>query len=275
MGVFKGYKKLINEISILAEKLEDGSLTKAEIDDFCELSRKLNERALILRYKSIEMEVYAAKHTDEKKPTIDGQSEDSLEEPQQTKNEVENNELVFNLEDEEEVAVQESSANDADSALFSFDFSDQEDEKVKENKEDVEQERDGYDAEAEDEKVQPDEKTIVTTEKATHISSDNNSVSFYERFTQVHDQSLLAVLSSQKIDSLKGAFGLNDRLQIINELFDGETQAFDAAIETLDNQESGESAKYKLNQIAAQHQWEPDNRVVESFVKMIERRYAE
>ena len=280
MGNFKSYKTIIKELSELATKLEKGELNESELENFQQLSKDLYERAIVLNYKAKEKKVFES-DSSYNAPRNEAPSKEEVE--KEKENEVV--EKSEEVEDKQTITKDSPEESQESDELFSFDFSDkdsksesekpeQEKESSKDTTEESQIEKQQYDVVAEEEK-EPKSQTTVTTERATHISSDDTTVSFYERFTQVHDQSLLEALASQKIDSLKGAFGLNDRLQIINELFDGKSEEFNEAVETLDHQNTGDSARKKLSEIAAQHQWEPDNRVVENFVKMVERRYAE
>lgn len=293
MGNFKSYKDIIKELSDLGSKLDSGELDESELEKIQVLSKNLYERAIVLNYKAKEERVFTSSKSEK------SSSENSIEDANSTegsRTDIENNDYDEENEKVEQEKPKSQENSKESEELFSFDFSEeetkphnsevkQESESViesseeKQTEEEKKVEEQEYDAVSEEvdevEPEKPKNRTTVTTEKATHISSDDKTVSFYERFTQVHDQSLLDVLASQKIESLKGAFGLNDRLQIINDLFDGESERFSQAVESLDNQSTSENARRKLSEIAAQHQWEPDNKVVENFVKMVERRYAE
>lgn len=270
MGNFQGYKALIATLNELGDKLDQGNMTESDLQHFVDLSRELYERSVVLNYKAIEKEVYLNKEATDSAP---------INQPAQKEPEAEN---VQKPKDTEQ-PVFDFSSHDANQAEddFSFDFSDDEESKADTVKEETTQS--SSDKVKEDEVEEPEvieeehpsPKTTITTERKTEISSDEKVISFYEKFTQVHDESLLAILGSQKIDSLKGAFGFNDRLQIINELFHGNSDEFNAAIETLDSLSSDEEARVKLSEIAAHHQWEADHRLVEDFAKMVDRRYAE
>ncbi len=77
-----------------------------------------------------------------------------------------------------------------------------------------------------------------------------------------------------KIESLIGSFGLNERLQFINELFDGSSESFSNAIKELDQQMGSEVAKSKVAEFAVENNWDVDSETVEEFMQKIVRRYA-
>ena len=77
-----------------------------------------------------------------------------------------------------------------------------------------------------------------------------------------------------KIESLIGSFGLNERLQFINELFDGSSESFSNAIKELDQQMGSEAAKSKVAEFAVENNWDVDSDTVEEFMQKIVRRYA-
>lgn len=283
MGNFKSYKASVEELSSLIDKLEKGDISKEEIDQIKTITQDLYERSVILRYKSIEEVFKSEKQTTN--PTIE-KSDESLGDTANVvegQNEESTTPPVFNFvsDDEDESKIEHDKPDEDE---FSFDFSDDNDQELTEEsdvdqivsqEEELSEVEENNIIQTEVEEVsEPSSKTKITTERLTEISSDDKTVSFYEKFSQVHDESVLAMLSSQKLDSLQGAFGLNDRLQIINELFNGDSEKFAKAIETLDNLESTEEARIRLSEIAAHHQWEPDHRLVDDFAKMIERRYV-
>jgi hypothetical protein len=267
MGNFKGYKSIIDELQNIAEKLDNSSVSEEELKKAKQLTRELYERSIILNFKAIEEEVFASKSLGNTPNNTLNVDEAESKEEQGTK---QDESPVFDFTENESI---QSETNDG----FSFDFSDKE-EKESELTQDTQTIVDASAnepiEEVEVEEVIDSSKTTITTERKTEISSDDKVISFYEKFTQVHDESILEMLGSQKIGSLKEAFGLNDKLQIINELFDGDSNEYNEAINSLDQLPSDEDARRRLSEIAAHHQWEPDHRLVEDFAKMVERRYA-
>ena len=78
------------------------------------------------------------------------------------------------------------------------------------------------------------------------------------------------------LESLIGAFTLNEKLQFINELFGGSSEAFTSSVKTLDSQEHMIGAREIIAHIAVQNQWDFENSIdiIDDFMLKICRRYA-
>ena len=77
-----------------------------------------------------------------------------------------------------------------------------------------------------------------------------------------------------RLETLKGAFGFNERLQIIQELFDGSNDDFTQAIERLDTLNSKNEARNIVSTYAHQYAWDKDSNLALEFIQKVERRYA-
>ena len=105
--------------------------------------------------------------------------------------------------------------------------------------------------------------------------SDDKTASFYERFSKAYKAAAGDRLGTSKINSLKGAIGLNDRMLFINELFNGDSNAFNETIEKMDQLENNEIALRKLSEIAAKENWNKEDASVDEFAHLITRRYVD
>ena len=76
------------------------------------------------------------------------------------------------------------------------------------------------------------------------------------------------------LETLIGSFTLNERLQFINELFDGSSDLFSSAIKRLDALDNRDSARSVIAEYAAENNWDLDGEVVEDFMLKICSRYA-
>ncbi len=263
MGTFNTHQTITKRLKELSERLDEDHLNAQELQEFENLSRKLYERAVILHYKAKEENVYNRK--DQSAPT-----------PEQPK--------------------AEKLDNETDSGAIKFDFTgdDQFDESpspVPESpdKNPVQQDNPpagGTFKEGQDPAVSAedtDEKEENTTEQSKIATSTNDlpgkhqdeTKSFYEHFMGLHKSTLSDQLGASKIGSLKGAIGLNDKLQFISELFDGNHEVFNEYLSTLDQLASNKEAHQLLSQIATKYEWDEENSSVEEFVKLISRRYAD
>lgn len=254
MSNFQSYKTITDRLKSLGDKLSQNKLSNEELDEFESLSRQLYERAVILNYKAKEEKVHG-----EKKESIA----------------VESNNLAVKEEDKTQV-----SEDTSDTGEIQFDFSNDMGDVEAQNEEEVQQEEAGIkEAEVQIENsITVDENSVEpeTVKKTINESLDTDKEkSFYERFEKVHNESLGDKLGASKLSTLKNAIGLNDKMQFISELFDGDNDAFNKSIEALDQQPSNEDARKTLSQIASKHTWEEENPLVEEFARLIERRYVE
>jgi hypothetical protein len=96
---------------------------------------------------------------------------------------------------------------------------------------------------------------------------------FMEKFNAI-DPSIANQIAMSRLDTLIGSFGLNERLQFINELFEGSSEAFSEAIKTIDSLSGQHEALSRASSLAAQYNWDTDSETVEDFVLKIKRRYA-
>ncbi len=90
----------------------------------------------------------------------------------------------------------------------------------------------------------------------------------------MEDNSIASKLSGGKLNSLVGAFGLNERLRFINNLFDGSSEQFSEAVKVLDAQSNFSEAMSKINEMAAKHEWDDEDDSVKEFMNYLNRRYA-
>ena len=77
-----------------------------------------------------------------------------------------------------------------------------------------------------------------------------------------------------RLDTLKGAFGFNERIQIVQELFGGSNDAFSNFIESIELLSQRDEARMLVTQIAVQNRWNADDQLAIELVQKIERKYA-
>ncbi len=83
-------------------------------------------------------------------------------------------------------------------------------------------------------------------------------------------------LSRAPIKDLQKAFGINDKLLVINHLFDGDLEHFNETLDVLNSKYSLEEAKsYLLRYIVDKYGWLDEGKQDEArdFIKLVERRY--
>ena len=297
MSEFQTYKTITTRIKSLGDKLSTEKLSAEELEELKSLSRELYERVLILDYKAKEARVFGESHGQHNQEIIEEAAKEELEAQEVQPDSVE----------EETVETPASTDDTSDVGRVEFDFSGGSDEE--EDTEDESNDPFDYTEEEIQERKKTEQQSIepvvdfyANTEKVvreelkstedeasdaneTSITNDpqqeesaahqESEASFYESFEQFHKASLGDRLGASKLDTLQGAIGLNDKMQFIAELFDGNSDAFKQAIDTLDQQPTNESARRKLSEIAAKNTWDSENPLVEEFARLIERRYVE
>lgn len=233
------FKKRIQAIEEFSNRLDRGELSIDELVKLESLTRELYERTVILKYKAFENKV---------KPV--DLVENVVQEPVQVEEVVET-QKVIQLEEADEPTI--------DFSIFDSPQNDEVEEKVSEVEE--------MQFEAE---IEPAKEPIVEPEIEQTQASN---VSFWEQLN-INNNSLSTQFEGAKLDTLVGAFGLNEKLRFINDLFDGSSESFSEAIKVLDSQSNLDSAKIKSSELAAKHGWDAEEEAVVDFMMMVNRRYA-
>lgn len=247
----EGIKSDLQRVNELIGKLEKGELEMSELLYLTDAARALYEKAVILKYKAFEKEV----RQDSIVVTVEPEKEQEVEKEVITTPVMEEEEPSFDFgifdtdlpeADDEPADKSVSSANVTDSIA-----------------EPEVEEHLSVTTSHNDTEEGATEEVIITQTKST----------FYDKLNQV-DDSLAARIAGGKLDTLIGAFGLNQRLQFINELFDGSSDVFSEAIKTIDSQSDLDNAKQKVDQYAKQFDWDPNEETVQEFIGFVNRRYA-
>lgn len=146
--------------------------------------------------------------------------------------------------------------------------------------------------------IESEEKTtIIETEETTKITvienqdAENEKLNVNELFessvSQVStessekesklksiEQSIRINYSIVPLDTLIGSFTLNERLQFINELFEGSSDSFSSAVKKLDVLDGLDAARKVVAEFASTYSWDLESEIVEDFLVKICRRYA-
>ncbi len=88
------------------------------------------------------------------------------------------------------------------------------------------------------------------------------------------EQTIRSDRSVFPLETLIGSFSLNEKLQFINELYDGSSDAFSSATKKLDACENMSVAREQLSDYASSYNWDLESEIVEDFIFKICRRYA-
>ncbi len=133
------------------------------------------------------------------------------------------------------------------------------------------------------EKLSVEEKIVIHAEEE-HIKETaqkkqaqtiltNDLPSLNEKF-KTSGKPLVEKAGRGKIEDLKRAFGVNDKIMFIRELFKGDTDAFNAAVRKLNEMQSFHEADQFLKiELAKSFHWNFEDELVMKFAVMVERRF--
>jgi hypothetical protein len=271
-------KTILGHLQNGVEKLESGHLSPEDMELLVEDAKELYERMVILRYKIYETNVLGVKEAvisasirqTEIETPIDLFG--SIDEPTPAPS----FEVTF-ANDE----PSESTIGDEEATLEEDLFEQEEDEEEVIEEETIEQELieeetivENLFEEIEEEASEEETLEEVVTEQAAPSSwepefSGDQPIWMAEMEANIRDNR-----SVFPLESLIGAFTLNEKLQFINELFDGSSDDFSSNVKQLDQLASIDAARNMIAELADTFSWDTESEIVEDFIYKICRRYA-
>jgi hypothetical protein len=269
-------QSLLNELNALVAKLESGNASLGEIEAFAAVTAQLHERAIILRYKVYESNVYGSDTT-------------STNEMAPVESLIVTEEVHVHQEEVEAPVLQESIEEVDDSSNLEFDLFSIDEEPTSapifENHDSIvpTQLEDAPIERNEPQPIAPEPELVVQTlvEETTAAPIWNQQPTTMT--TEVHgiyrrldpnDDSLGARLMKVRVETLHGIFGFNERNEIIHELFGGSAEDYSQAIEQLDRLQTNQEARALVSQYANRFGWDEESDLALDFIQKIERRYA-
>ena len=298
MSKFDTKEDLLATMQLLMDRLTLGTLTMENMEELVATSREFYERTLILRYKSYEQEVFGAglstdtiskeyqatspKVEVSSTPSVDVDSQqekaapfdlsfslfDQLEQEEDLLQEivVENESLIAsNKTSHEAQSIVESHSSETfvtETSSVIIEESENESTLTEEIVEEVLQSQI-----IEEEIITPPVQEVPTT---TTASTQKDA---FDKMIE-RDNSLGSQIMGTRLDTLNGAFGLNEKLQLINELFDGSSELFYQSVQIFDALPDFEQAKVVLKNYSTEFAWDFENPLVIEFVQKIARRYV-
>ena len=287
-------KKLISSISMHIKAIEEQGVNIEDLDFLVTQCNLLQEQLIILRYKVYE-EV-AAKNNGEKSPELKS-SVPVFEAMEETVIETVETPVVS------ETPVIE--VNDTPPAVKPFDFSlfsDEEEALLAPESDKTVEEHYSETTTIEDEHGITEETTIkehaatieegdsiivINKEEVTTISFSNESEEKNDQHIVASDHPMIAQFRAMEknirserailpLESLAGSFTLTEKLQYINALFGGSSEAFGTAVKNLNEQQNMAGAILVLIGNAESNAWNfvKSFEIIEEFVLKICRRYA-
>lgn len=289
-------KSKVNELVEGVSKLENGTISLTELEITVDVARDLYEKLIVIRHKVYEQSILEVPTYDfslvevdlsdpvsntiveenknaHSKNTHFSQEEASTITNDEVFNKELNGELFFETEPTEiEVAPLESEAIDSSNVSWEMNATEHDDELIEEIH--IES-TDLFEVEttSPSEQLMEDTQSVSSETNIEESLSENNS-EWVGKLRSMESQ-LTDSFALSKLDTLIGSFGLNERLQFINELFEGSSEAFSEAVKMLDTRTGMDSAREKMAEFAQGNNWDnADPETVSDFVSKIKRRYA-
>ncbi len=273
-------KELVSAIENGLKKISKGNITLIELEETLASSRELYERLLIVRYKVYENSILADEESEELE-VVDNETEVKKEE-----------ETIPDENKDIEIIFEEETNDIAEDSIIRFDLfatpeiesEVEEDEVLPEIEKEIEQsiEKEDILPEIEIKEEELVEENLYSEEKIENIANDSaetskeiteDASSLFPKLMKI-EKSIAQNYQVMTLETLIGSFTLNERLQFINELFDGSSDLFSSAIKRLDALDNIDSARSVIAEYAAENNWDLDGEVVEDFMLKICSRYA-
>jgi hypothetical protein len=264
MATTTSIRSILDELNTYQNRIDHGDLRLEELDHLVHHTQELLERYIVLRFKAYEAMV--SPDSTEHEHISSEQVEEIIHEEA-----IEHEQLQEDF-DAMESEVAESFISDQPDVAFDLSLFDTATEEVVEvplEEESVEHLSISSIAE-EDEGIM-EEKVVVEHLTQTPVADDNKA--FIHQFSAI-EPGFFGQIGMSRLDTLIGSFGLNERLQYINELFDGSSEAFSDAIKRLDQLSSYQDALIEASKFAHDYHWELDSDTVEELVTKLKRRHG-
>ncbi len=285
-------KTILGHLESGLEKLESGQLSPEDMELLVEDAKELYERMVIMRYKIYETNVLGVsapvvsasiRQPEIETPidlfgAIDLGSEPEFEVTFANEDPIIEEEKVsypIELDDEEETEEEEVIENSFASVDEPEVEEEQEEEETTENSfASVDELEEEEEQEEEAQNVNPEsfiEETPIEVPQTNYEPqfSADQPIWMAEMEANIRDNRSIFPL-----ETLAGAFTLNEKLQFINELFDGSSDDFSSSVKQLDQLANMDAARNMLAELSQSFNWDTESEIVEDFLYKICRRHA-
>ena len=271
-------KTLIDSISKNIAAIKGSNLTIEELDFLVEQTNLLHERLVILRYKVYEQKESldapigtAVEETEIKETSIPLESESKDKSPEQKP-------FDFSLFEEEEETVLENGPektieeHSSETSILEEENGIIEETTIKEHEAAVE-EGESIMMMNEEETTTIDFSSADEPKEENDIAASDHPLIAQFRALEKNARIERAIVP---IDSLIGSFSLTEKLQFINGLFGGSSEAFASATKQLNDQPNMNAAILELITIAETNSWDfaRSAETIDEFMAKLCRRYA-
>ena len=177
--------------------------------------------------------------------------------------------LQFEKEVKKEEAKEPEPVEEKGTLMLNFEFGEigkDEDVEVEEVTEEVLQDED-----EDEDGISPNQTNLLDAIEGQYEEVADESIN--DKFSQEEGMTLAEKLSKQPISDLNSAIGINQRFLFTNDLFGGDGDAFNAALESLNSQDDIDSVQEILKGFEGQYSWDMEHKSVIKFTDIVERRY--
>lgn len=109
----------------------------------------------------------------------------------------------------------------------------------------------------------------------TNVHEREKEDTLNERFSSSHAETLADLHQKRKIDSIKNNLTINQRFMFINDLFNGDAEAFNSAIESLELRSAYDEAFTLIREeYAVSNNWDMESESVAEFLEVVAKRFS-
>lgn len=251
---YKNTEELIKEISEKVTSLQNGELGLEELNELVNSGKDLFEQLVILRYKAFDKYGTPENKVSEEiveKETVVEKVEEIIEEKEEV------TETPFDF-------TGFSDKKEEEQPSFDFTLDEVETEKpepVKELVQEVEEEQNHF------------EEKIAESAQADEDYDDGASSNSLNEKLKQEELSLRKKLQNSPVSDIKSHISIAKKFEYISIMFNGDTDAYDEAIDFLNTCATGNDARLKLNELTTNNSWDLENKSIVNFIELVERRY--
>ena len=257
---FKRLQELARELQNKLEALSGGKLSATELENMTEHSRELYERLVVLRFKAFADEVSDSNPVSEEVVA----KEEIVAAPP----------ITFKIDEPRiDVAPNQVSLIDAIEEVTKEEKVEVvvNEEKVEEK---VQEKVEETIAEAEPEPAQIREVRELQPPKSTQVVAGGYPESLNDQLVRGMGvkETLADRLEHNPIPDLKKAITLNQRFQFSRELFKGNNQEYEVAVEKLNSIDRDDAMRH-LDSLKNKYAWNNESSIASDFINLVERRH--
>lgn len=122
--------------------------------------------------------------------------------------------------------------------------------------------------------ISPNQRNLL--DEIQEVGGEEEKTSVNDQYASTSDktETLAEKLTKTKINDLRQGIALNQKFLFMNDLFGGEKEAYDAALDKLNSFDSIIEAKaFLTSEVENKYDWKEDSSSVQQFVTLLERKF--